>query len=311
MQSLLGAPAAAQPTPIPLSADPVVAVSWSADGGWLAVAMATGGGVRTQVWVVRPDGTQARRIAGSADVHAELGPWTRSGHRLAVSTPSDQPGGGTQAYLADPATGELTPLAGGEGYALVGHKWFFSAPMSDGFLVLAQAPGGLTCLLMPRRLPDGAKNAFRIMRLKDKLGDWSNASSEVEFCAAQAWRVGEEGRGVATIIETPEGVRVAVTGYRLPPGAHGLHIHAVGRCDPPEFTTASGHFNPGNKQHGKLNPAGPHAGDLPNLVVAASGEGGIDVTTRAYPEDGLTPSALLGESSWTTSQPAAAQSDVA
>ena len=94
-----------------------------------------------------------------------------------------------------------TPLASGDGYALVGHKWFFSAPMSDGFLVLAQAPGGLTCLLMPRRLPDGAKNAFRLMRLKDKLGDWANASSEVEFCGALAWRVGEEGRGVATIIE--------------------------------------------------------------------------------------------------------------
>ena len=94
-----------------------------------------------------------------------------------------------------------TPMPGGEGYALVGHKWFFSAPMSDGFLVLAQAPGGLTCFLMPRRLGDGTKNAFRLMRLKDKLGDWSNASSEVEFCGAQAWRVGGEGRGVATILE--------------------------------------------------------------------------------------------------------------
>lgn len=88
----------------------------------------------------------------------------------------------------------------GERYRLVGHKWFFSAPMCDGFLVLAQAPGGLTCLLMPRRLADGDRNAFRLMRLKDKLGDWANASSEVEFCGAQAWRVGEEGRGVATII---------------------------------------------------------------------------------------------------------------
>jgi putative acyl-CoA dehydrogenase len=85
-------------------------------------------------------------------------------------------------------------------YALVGHKWFFSAPMSDGFLVLAQAKGGLTCFLMPRRLPDGNRNAFRLMRLKDKLGDWSNASSEVEFCGARALRVGEEGRGVSTII---------------------------------------------------------------------------------------------------------------
>jgi Cu-Zn family superoxide dismutase len=100
--------------------------------------------------------------------------------------------------------------------------------------------------------------------------------------------------GSATLIETPEGVRVAVTGYRLPPGAHGLHVHAVGRCDPPEFTTAGGHFNPGNKQHGKMNPAGPHAGDLPNLMVAASGQGGIDVTTRAFT---LSPgaSSLLGD----------------
>jgi putative acyl-CoA dehydrogenase len=93
-----------------------------------------------------------------------------------------------------------TPLADADTYALVGHKWFFSAPMSDGFLVLAQAPGGLTCLLMPRRLDDGRRNAFRLMRLKDKLGDWSNASSEVEFCGAWARRIGEEGRGVATII---------------------------------------------------------------------------------------------------------------
>ena len=94
-----------------------------------------------------------------------------------------------------------TPLTREGEYALVGHKWFFSAPMSDGFLVLAQAPGGLTCFLLPRRLDDGSKNAFRLMRLKDKLGDWSNASSEVEFCGAWARRVGDEGRGVATIIE--------------------------------------------------------------------------------------------------------------
>jgi putative acyl-CoA dehydrogenase len=91
------------------------------------------------------------------------------------------------------------PRADGS-YALVGHKWFFSAPMSDGFLVLAQAPGGLTCFLMPRRLADGNRNAFRLMRLKDKLGDWSNASSEIELCGAWARRVGVEGRGVATII---------------------------------------------------------------------------------------------------------------
>ncbi|MFT3762220.1 MAG: acyl-CoA dehydrogenase family protein [Pseudoxanthomonas sp.] len=96
-----------------------------------------------------------------------------------------------------------TPLAGsGDGeYALVGHKWFFSAPMSDGWLVLAQAPGGLSCFLLPRRLPDGSRNAFRLLRLKDKLGDWANASSEVEFTGAWARRIGDEGRGVATIIE--------------------------------------------------------------------------------------------------------------
>ena len=94
-----------------------------------------------------------------------------------------------------------TPLTGEGEYSLVGHKWFFSAPMSDGFLVLAQAPGGLSCFLLPRRLANGDKNAFRIMRLKDKLGDWSNASSEVEFCGAWVRRIGAEGRGVATIIE--------------------------------------------------------------------------------------------------------------
>jgi putative acyl-CoA dehydrogenase len=93
-----------------------------------------------------------------------------------------------------------TPQSDGA-YALAGHKWFFSAPMSDGFLVLAQAPAGLGCFLLPRRLEDGAKNAFRLIRLKDKLGDWSNASSEVEFTGARAWRVGEEGRGIATSLE--------------------------------------------------------------------------------------------------------------
>lgn len=84
---------------------------------------------------------------------------------------------------------------------LVGHKFFFSAPMCDAHLVLAQAEGGLSCFLMPRILPDGSRNAVRIQRLKDKLGDWSNASSEVEFQGAHAEMVGVEGRGIATIIE--------------------------------------------------------------------------------------------------------------
>ncbi len=86
-------------------------------------------------------------------------------------------------------------------YAIVGHKWFFSAPMSDAWLVLAQTPAGLGCFLLPKVLADGARNAIHIQRLKDKLGDWSNASSEVEFHGACAERVGEEGRGIATILE--------------------------------------------------------------------------------------------------------------
>jgi putative acyl-CoA dehydrogenase len=86
-------------------------------------------------------------------------------------------------------------------YRLTGHKWFCSAPMCDVFLVLAQATEGLTCFLVPRVLPDGSRNTFRLQRLKDKLGNRSNASSEVEFDGTVGWRVGPDGRGVPTIIE--------------------------------------------------------------------------------------------------------------
>ncbi|MCC5953773.1 MAG: acyl-CoA dehydrogenase family protein [Acidimicrobiia bacterium] len=88
-----------------------------------------------------------------------------------------------------------------DGYRLVGHKWFCSAPMSDAFLMLAQAPGGLTCFWVPRWCPDGSRNPIRIQRLKDKLGDRSNASSEIELAGAWGTMVGDEGRGVPTIIE--------------------------------------------------------------------------------------------------------------
>ncbi|MCY1167326.1 MAG: isovaleryl-CoA dehydrogenase [Pseudomonadota bacterium] len=91
--------------------------------------------------------------------------------------------------------------AWGERYAVIGHKWFFSAPMCDAFLVLAQTKSGLSCLFLPRVLPDGNLNAIRIQRLKDKLGNKANASSEVEFEGAQAWLVGEEGRGIPQILE--------------------------------------------------------------------------------------------------------------
>ncbi|MBM7441118.1 acyl-CoA dehydrogenase family protein [Streptomyces sp. HB132] len=105
-------------------------------------------------------------------------------------------------------TTRAEPLAGDGEYLLTGHKWFCSAPMSDGFLVLAQAPGGLSCFLVPRVLPDGARNAFAIQRLKDKLGNRSNASGEVEFDGTWARRVGEEGRGVRTIIEMVAATRL-------------------------------------------------------------------------------------------------------
>jgi putative acyl-CoA dehydrogenase len=86
-------------------------------------------------------------------------------------------------------------------YSIIGHKWFFSAPMCDAHLVLARAEGGLSCFLIPRILPDGSRNAVEVQRLKDKLGDWSNASSEVEFQGARGELVGEEGRGIVTILE--------------------------------------------------------------------------------------------------------------
>jgi putative acyl-CoA dehydrogenase len=105
-------------------------------------------------------------------------------------------------------TTRAEPLAEEGAYALTGHKWFCSAPMSDGFLVLAQAPAGLTCFLLPRVLPDGTRNVFALQRLKDKLGNRSNASSEVEFSGTWARRVGEEGRGVPTIIEMVAATRL-------------------------------------------------------------------------------------------------------
>ncbi|WP_084709564.1 acyl-CoA dehydrogenase family protein [Rubrobacter aplysinae] len=122
-------------------------------------------------------------------------------------------------------TGEAT-------YRLTGHKWFCSAPMSDLFLVLAQAPGGLTCFMLPRVLPGGERNRMHLQRLKDKLGNRSNASSEVEYDEAIAWRVGEEGRGVRTIVEMVNMTRLdcvigASGGMRW--GVHQAVHHAAHR----------------------------------------------------------------------------------
>jgi putative acyl-CoA dehydrogenase len=135
--------------------------------------------------------------------------------------------------VARPANG------GGPGaeYELTGHKWFMSAPMCDAFLVLAQADGGISCFLFPRWTPDGERNRFRLQRLKDKLGNRSNASSEIEFDSASAWLVGEEGAGVRTIIEMVNHTRLdcvigGATGMRAGVAQaihHATHRSVFGR----------------------------------------------------------------------------------
>jgi putative acyl-CoA dehydrogenase len=119
----------------------------------------------------------------------------KSGATIGMAMTEKQGGSDVRAN-----TTRATQSADGS-YTLVGHKWFCSAPMSDAFLTLANAPAGLTCFLVPRWRPDGERNAIHVMRLKDKLGDKANASSEIEYHGAFAQRVGEEGRGVRTIIE--------------------------------------------------------------------------------------------------------------
>ncbi|CAJ1508456.1 acyl-CoA dehydrogenase family protein [[Mycobacterium] burgundiense] len=122
-------------------------------------------------------------------------PTTKPGLTAGMSMTEKQGGSDVRA-----GTTEAVPKGDGS-YRLTGHKWFTSAPMCDIFLVLAQAPGGLSCFFLPRVLPDGSRNRMFLQRLKDKLGNHANASSEVEYDGATAWLVGEEGRGVPTIIE--------------------------------------------------------------------------------------------------------------
>jgi putative acyl-CoA dehydrogenase len=128
-----------------------------------------------------PDGQKAGLTIGMAMTEKQGG--------------SDVRANSTRAYPVAAAEGP------GAAYELVGHKFFVSAPMCDAFLVLAQAPGGLSCFLLPRWRPDGSKNPLQVLRLKRKMGNVSNASSETELRGALAWMVGEEGRGVRTIIE--------------------------------------------------------------------------------------------------------------
>ncbi len=129
-------------------------------------------------------------------------PSTKRGLIAGMSMTEKQGGSDVRAN-----TTSARPLGDGS-YVIVGHKWFTSAPMSDMFLTLAQAPGGLSCFLLPRVLPDGTRNGIRLQRLKDKLGNRSNASSEVEYDDAIGWLVGEEGRGVRTIIEMVNNTRL-------------------------------------------------------------------------------------------------------
>ena len=125
--------------------------------------------------------------------------------------------GGTDVRANTTFAEPIHERGSGELYKLTGHKWFCSAPMCDAFLTLAQTETGLSCFLFPRWKSDGTKNDFRIQRLKGKLGNQSNASSEIEFDGAEAWLLGEEGRGVPTIIEM-----VALTRYDCMIGSSAL-----------------------------------------------------------------------------------------
>ncbi|MGK9066645.1 acyl-CoA dehydrogenase family protein [Stutzerimonas chloritidismutans] len=115
--------------------------------------------------------------------------------------------GGTDVRANTTRAHPIGATGPGQAYELVGHKWFCSAPMCDAFLTLAQTERGLSCFLLPRHRLDGSRNQFYIQRLKNKLGNWSNASSEVEYRGALAWMIGEEGRGVPTIIEMVSSTR--------------------------------------------------------------------------------------------------------
>jgi putative acyl-CoA dehydrogenase len=161
-------------------------------------------------------------------------PETKDGLLAGMAMTEKQGGSDVRASTtrAEPAPG-----AGLGAHVLTGHKWFCSAPMCDLFLTLAHAPGGLTCFLLPRVRPDGERNGLRIARLKDKLGNRSNASAEIELDGALAWPVGEAGRGVATIIEMVSATRLdcvlgSAAGIRLATVAavhHARHRQAFGR----------------------------------------------------------------------------------
>ncbi|QQO37312.1 acyl-CoA dehydrogenase family protein [Bradyrhizobium diazoefficiens] len=146
--------------------------------------------------------------------------WDKRGMTLGMGMTEKQGGTDVRANMT-------RAVRDGSSYRITGHKWFMSAPMCDAFLVLAQAEAGPTCFFMPRFAPDGSVNAIQFQRLKDKLGNRSNASSEVEFAGAYAEAVGEEGKGIRTIIQmvqlTRQDCAIASVGLMRSGLAHALH----------------------------------------------------------------------------------------
>jgi putative acyl-CoA dehydrogenase len=165
------------------------------------------------------------KLASTRYDHRLLGVQAKGGVTMGMGMTEKQGGSDVRANTTQAEYAEDTPW--GRCYRLVGHKWFFSAPMSDAFLVLAQTPAGLSCFFLPRVLPDGRVNAIAIQRLKDKLGNQANASAEVEFNGALAWLVGEEGRGIAQILEMGTLTRLdcALGTAGLMRGAMALALH--------------------------------------------------------------------------------------
>ncbi|HLD65917.1 MAG TPA: acyl-CoA dehydrogenase family protein [Pseudomonas sp.] len=147
----------------------------------------------------------------------------KSGATIGMAMTEKQ--GGTDVRANTTRAHPLGQAGPGQAYELVGHKWFCSAPMCDAFLTLAQTDKGLSCFLLPRHRPDGSRNQFYVQRLKNKLGNWSNASSEVEYRGALAWMIGEEGRGVPTIIEM-----VALTRFDCMVGSSALMRQALSQA---------------------------------------------------------------------------------
>ncbi|EGP07116.1 acyl-CoA dehydrogenase [Bradyrhizobiaceae bacterium SG-6C] len=160
-------------------------------------------------------------VLGSRSYDPTFAPWwIKRGMTMGMGMTEKQGGTDVRANIT-------RAVRDGDAYRITGHKWFMSAPMCDAFLVLAQAEGGLTCFFMPRFAPDGSVNGIHFQRLKDKLGNRSNASSEVVFDNAYALRLGEEGRGVPTIIQmvslTRQDCSLASAGLMRSGLAHALH----------------------------------------------------------------------------------------